>query len=178
MIRQLLTESLALAIPATLLGVVLAWLSLDAIVANLPFTVPDNSPIVINVKVLLMTFALLVPTTVLFGVWPASGDAHVRIDSALTRGTRQLGTSFSRRGGQWLIGAEIAIAVVLVVAAGLMIRSFMRISSVDLGFNADGLVTMEVMPLDRTPAAHTRYYDAAAAAAAHDAVDRVGRHRR
>ena len=160
LIRQLLTESLALAIPGTLLGVVFAWLSLDAIVANLPFTVPDNSPIVINVKVLLMTLALLVPTTVLFSVWPAFRATRIRADAALTRGARQLGTSFSRRGGQWLIGAEIAIAVVLVVAAGLMIRSFMRISSVDLGFTPDGLVTMEVMPLDRTPAAHTAYYDA------------------
>ena len=71
LIRQLLTESLALAIPATALGLLLAWLSLGIIEANLPFTLPQNSPIAINRTVLLMTVALLVPTTLLFSVVPA-----------------------------------------------------------------------------------------------------------
>ena len=59
-----------------------------------------------------------------------------------------------------LIAAEVALAVVLVVAAGLMIRSFARIGAVDLGFNPNGLVTMQVLPLDRVLGAHKEYYTA------------------
>ena len=59
-----------------------------------------------------------------------------------------------------LIAAEVALAVVLVVAAGLMIRSFARIGAVDLGFNPNGLVTMQVLPLDRVPGADKEYYAA------------------
>ena len=159
LIRQLLTESLALAIPATVIGVLLAWLSLDLIAANLPFTLPVNSPVVINDTVLLLTIALLVPTTVLFSVLPALRLSRIQIDTVLARGARHVGSSFSRRGGQLLIAGEIAIAVVLVTGAGLMIRSFIRMSEVDLGFAPDGLITMEVLPLDRTPAAHQAYYE-------------------
>jgi putative ABC transport system permease protein len=159
MVRQLLTESLALAVPATVLGMLFAWLSLDAIVANLPFTLPADSPVVINRTVLLMTMALLVPTTLFFSIVPALRLSRVQIGLVLARGSGQVGSSFSRRGGQGLIAAEIAIAVILVTGAGLMIRSFMRITSVELGFNPDGLLTMEVMPLERTPAAHEAYYN-------------------
>ena len=159
MIRQLLTESLALAIPAAALGVLLAWLSLDVIAANLPFRLPDNSPVVINPAVLLMTVALLVPTTLLFSVVPALRLSRVQIGAVLARGSRQVGSSFSRRGGQFLMAAEIAVAVILVTGSGLMIRSFLRISSAELGFNPDGLLTMEVLPLERTAAAHQAYYD-------------------
>ena len=159
LVRQLLTESVALAVPAAALGVLLAWLSLGLITANLPFALPENAPVVINRTVLLLTLALLVPTILMFSVVPALRLTQVRIDTVLARGARQVGSSFSRRGGQLLIAAEIAIAVILVTGAGLMIRSFVRMSSVDLGFNPDGLITMEVLPLDRTPAAHKAYYD-------------------
>lgn len=159
LIRQLLTESLALAIPATVLGVLLAWLSLGAIEKNLPFTLPQNSPIAINGTVFLLTIALLVPTVLLFSIVPALRLTRIQIDAVLARGARQLGSSFSRRGGQLLIGAEIAIAVVLLAGAGLMIRSFVRMSAVELGFTTDGLITMQVLPLERTAAAHKSYYD-------------------
>jgi predicted permease len=89
---------------------------------------------------------------------PAIRLSRVRADVALARGSRQLGSSLSRRGGQALIAVEIALAVILVAGAGLMIRSFMRISAVDLGFNPDGLLTMEVLPLERNAAAHKDYY--------------------
>lgn len=158
LIRQLLTESLVLALPATALGVVLAWLTLDVIVANLPLTVPANSPVVVNLTVLVLTAALLVPTTLLFGLVPAMRLSRVRIGSVMARSSRQVGSSLSRRGSQALIAAEVALAVVLVAGAALMIRSFMRISAVDLGFNPENLLTMQVLPLDRDPVAHREYY--------------------
>ena len=158
LIRQLLTESVVLAIPGGLLGVLLAWLSLDLIVANIPLSLPSNSPVALNLKVLAATAALLVPTALLFGLAPAVRLSRVRINSVLARGGRQGSSALSRRGSQVLIAAEIALAVVLVAGAALMIRSFMRISAVDLGFEPEGLVTMEVLPLDRDPAAHKAYY--------------------
>ena len=156
---------MVLALPGGAIGVLLAWLSLDAIVANIPLSLPGNSPVTLNLEVLAATAALLVPTTLLFGLVPAIRLSRVRIGSVLARGSgRQVGSSLSRRGSQILIAAEIALAVILVAGAGLMIRSFLRISAVDLGFNPDGLVTMQVLPLDRNPAAHKEYYGGAAAA--------------
>jgi putative ABC transport system permease protein len=160
LIRQLLTESVVLAIPGGALGVLLAWLSLDAIVANIPMALPSNSPVTLNLTVLAWTAALLLPTALLFGLAPAIRLSRVRIGSVLARGGRQVGSALSRRGGQFLIAVEIALAVVLVAGAGLMIRSFVRISSVNLGFNPDSLVTMNILPLDRNPAAHKEYYTA------------------
>ena len=95
--------------------------------------------------------ALLLPTVLLFGLAPAVSLSRVRIGPALARGGRQPGSSLTRRGGQALIAADVALAVVLVAAAGLMLRSFARLSAVDLGFNPDGLITMEVLPLEREP---------------------------
>ncbi|HET7695218.1 MAG TPA: ABC transporter permease [Vicinamibacterales bacterium] len=158
LMRQLLTEAVVLAIPAGALGVLLAWVSLDALVANIPLTLPANSPVRLNLEVLALTAALLVPTTLVFGLAPALTLSRLRGGATLGRGTRQVGASLSNRGGQLLIGAEVALAVVLVAGAGLMIRSFTRILAVDLGFKVDGLVTMDVLPLERTPAAHTEYY--------------------
>ena len=160
LMRQLLTESIVLAVPGGVLGVVLAWVSLDAIVANIPLSMPSNSPVTLNMKVLAATVALLLPTALLFGLAPAIRLSRVRIGSVLARGSRQVGSSLSRRGGQTLIAAEMALAVVLVAGAGLMIRSFLRISAVDLGFNPDGLVTMQVLPLNSEPGARKEYYAA------------------
>jgi predicted permease len=158
LIRQLLTESLLLGICGAALGVLLAWISLDAIVANIPLTMPSNSPVALNLTVLGATAALLVPVTLLFGLIPAIRLSRVRIGSVLARAGRQRGTALSRRGGQVLIVAEVALAVILVTGAGLMVRSFLRIASVDLGFARKGLVVMDVLPLDRTPSVHRDYY--------------------
>jgi predicted permease len=158
LVRQLLTESVVLAIPGGALGILLAWLTLDAIVANIPLSISSNSPVTLNLKVLAATAALLVPTSLLFGLAPAVRLSRVQLGSVLARGGRQRGSALSRRGGQLLIAAEVALAVILVAGAGLMIRSFMRIAAVDLGFNARGLVTMEVLPLDRNPGVHQEYY--------------------
>ena len=160
LVRQLLTENVVLALAGGGGGVFLAWLSLDAIVANIPMSLPADTPVTLNLRVLGATVALLVPTVLLFGLAPAVSLSRVRIGPALARGGRQPGSSLTRRGGQALIAAEVALAVVLVVAAGLMLRSFARLSAVDLGFNPDGLITMEVLPLDRNPAAHEAYYTA------------------
>jgi putative ABC transport system permease protein len=158
--RQLLTESVALAVPGAALGVLFAWLTLNAIVANIPLSLPTNAPVTVNLTVLGATAALLVPTVLLFGLAPAIRLSRVGPGPALARAGRQRGSPLSRRGGQALIAAEVALAVVLVAGAGLMIRSYARIADVDLGFNANDLLTMDVLPLERTPGAQEAYYDA------------------
>jgi putative ABC transport system permease protein len=157
-IRQLLTESAVMAVPAAAFGVLLAWLCLDLIVANLPMTLPSNSPVTLNLKVLAMTVALLVPVTLLCGLVPAIRQSGVQVNWLIARTARQAGTSLSRRGGQALIAAEVALAVVLVAGAGLMIRSFVRLTAVDLGFSTSGVMTMQVLPLDRDALKHKEYY--------------------
>ena len=117
LVRQLLTESVVLAIPAAAIGAGLAWVSLDLIVANLPLALPTNSPVTVNPTVLLLTGAVLVPTTVLFATVPALRLSRVRIGMVLARGGRQGGPSLSRRGGQMLIAAEVALAVILDLLA-------------------------------------------------------------
>ena len=158
LIRQMLTESVVLALAGGAVGVALAWLALDSIVANIPLSLPSSAPVSINLKVLGATVALLLVTSILFGLAPAIRLSRVRLNSALARGGRQPGTSLSPRGSRWLIGAEVALAVVLVAGAGLMLRSFTRLSAVDLGFNPGGLMTMEVLPLDPDPEVHKAYY--------------------
>jgi predicted permease len=158
LVRQLLTESFLLALAGGAVGVLLARLSLDAIVANIPMSLPADSPARLNVNVLASTLALLVPTALLFGLVPAVRLTRVQIGPALASGGRRLGSSLSLRGSQFLIAAEVALAVVLVAGAGLMIRSFARLSAVDLGFDPDGVMTMEVLPLDKNPAVHKAYY--------------------
>ena len=159
-LRQLLTENVVLALAGTVVGVLLARISLDAIVANIGVSPWVESPVRINVRVLGATLALLVPTVLLFGLAPASRLARLSLAGALARGGRQTGSPLSRRGGQWLMAAEISLAMVLVTGAGLMVRSFARLTTTDLGFNPEGVLTMEVLPLDREPAAHKAYYSA------------------
>lgn len=158
LVRQLLTESAVLAVVGGAVGLLLAWLSLGTIVANLPLRLPENSPVTLSVPVLAATVALLVPTVILFGLLPAWRLSRIHLGTALAHSGRQTGSGLSRRGSQLLIAAETALAVVLVMGAGLMIRSFVRISSVDLGFDPEGLVTMDVLPLEQDAQAQKTYY--------------------
>ena len=107
LVRLLLTESLVLALPGAALGIVLAWLSLDLIVANVPLFVPSNSPAAINTTVLVGTIAVLVPAVLIMGLLPAVRLSRVRVSGALATGTRLGSTPLSRRGGQALIAIEV-----------------------------------------------------------------------
>jgi predicted permease len=158
LIRQLLTESLVLALAAAVVGVFLAWLSLDALVANIPLAFSPDAPATLNARVLGAALALTVLTGLVFGLFPALRLSRANLGATLARGNRRQGSTLTRRGGQLLIAAEIALAVVLVAGAGLMVRSFARVMSVDLGFDPDAIMTMRVTPLGDDPAVHVQYY--------------------
>ena len=154
LIRQLLTESLLLAITGAALGVALAYSGLNAILALVPpNTIPDESEVVINTPVLLFTLLVSALTSVIFGLAPAlhtsTGDLANQLRESgrsLTGGRRQ---AFLRKG---LVIAEVALSLMLLVGAGLMMRTFMAVQDVDLGFRTDRLLTMRVpLPEQRYP---------------------------
>ena len=159
LVRQLLTESLILALTGAGAGVLLAYASLDSLVALIPLSLPANSPVAINATVLAFALGLTIVTALLFGLVPALklSRAPKMISSMLAVGGRS-GAPLSKRGGQWLIGIEVALALVLMTGAGLILRSFARLVSVDLGFTTTNVLTLEVEPLDQDAAIRRDYY--------------------
>ena len=143
LVRQLLTESLLLGAAGGALGIALAWGGLAALLQAAPADLPRRDAIVMDWRVLLFSVGLSLLTGLLFGLAPALQLA--RTDPGQTmkegaRGTSALGRSL-RRG---LVVVEIALAVVLLVGAGLMLRSFDRMRSVDLGFRPEHVLTARV----------------------------------
>ena len=160
LVRQLLTESLILAAAGGLVGLILAWICLDALVAIIPMSLPPNSPATLNLKVLGFTAILSVVSSLVFGLVPALRISRARMGPQLALAGRRHGSALSRRGGQLLIGVEVALAVVLLAGAGLMVRSFARLAAVDVGFDPSAVLTMEVEPIDPAPAVREQYYPA------------------
>jgi predicted permease len=146
-IRQMLTENLVLALAGGILGVVLAFFAARALSPFLPedlFKIGDAS---IDGTVLAFTAILVFLTPVLFGLLPALTASRTNLATALKEGSAGAGVGRSsmrlRRG---LIVAEITLAMVLVAGASLMLRSLLEIQKVDLGFEADHLLTIVVTP--------------------------------
>ena len=156
-VRQLLTESLLLALAGGAAGLLLAQWSLDTLVANVPVSLPSNVPVSLNLRVLGFGLALSLAVGLIFGLAPALRLSRARPE--LLHG-RRFGSSLSRRNTSFLIGAEVALAVVLLAGAGLMLRSFDRMLAIDLGFQPQGIVTLETQTIDPAPAVVGQYYPA------------------
>jgi len=150
---QFVTEGLVLAAIASVVGVGLASLAVRGLMALSPTTIPRAADITLDWHVLTFTLALAVVTGLVFGLTPL---LHLgsRLAITLREGTRTTGGS-RRALRNGLVIAEIALAVTLVAAAGLLVRSFVNLLTVDAGFNRSQLVTFGVVPptLDspRTP---------------------------
>ena len=157
--RQLLTESLLLALTGALVGVLLAYVSLDSLVALIPLSLPANSPVEINATALTFALGLTVIAALLSGLMPALklSRAPSVITTMFSVGGRS-GAPMSKRAGQWLIGVEVALALVLMTGAGLILRSFAKLVSVDLGFDSANILTLEVEPLDQARTVRRDYY--------------------
>jgi putative ABC transport system permease protein len=148
LVRQLLTESLVLAFAGGVTGVIVAWLALDTIVANMPMRLSADAPVVLSLPVLAASLALTMVTGLLFGLVPAIRLSRVNLGSVGAPRSRRFGSALSRRGGQALIATEVALAIVLLAGAGLMIRSFARLVSTDVGFNPAAILTLEAWPVE------------------------------
>ncbi|HEX6183711.1 MAG TPA: ABC transporter permease [Pyrinomonadaceae bacterium] len=144
-VRQLLTESLLLAVVGGALGLLLAWWGVELLLALSPRDVLDLGGVSLNIPVLVFTLGVSLLTGIVFGVVPAFEASRVSTSESLKDGAK--GTTVGKRGGR-LRGAfvvvEIAMALVLLVGAGLMLKSFARLRSVDPGFEPDNLLTMRV----------------------------------
>ena len=145
LVRQLLTESIVMALGGGLLGIALARGLLPVLASELPLRVVLNAQIGLDARVLLFTLVVSVLTGLLFGVLPALGASRVSLVDAL-KGAGQ-GTGPGAGPGRirsGLVVGELALALVMLVGAGLMLRSFSQLQAVDPGFRTAGIVTMWV----------------------------------
>jgi putative ABC transport system permease protein len=145
-VRQLLTESVLLALLGGLLGIFLATQGLHLLKAALPADTPRLADAHIDWRVLSFTGGLAVLTGLLFGLAPALYSSRAALAQSLNAATRGAGVSVSHRLRSALAIAEVAFAVLLVIAAGLLIRSFVALSHVDPGFRAERILTARVTP--------------------------------
>ena len=151
-VQQLLTESLMLSSAGGVLGALLASWAVKAFVASQPTTVPRIDLIAVDGRVLAFVAAISIATGVLFGLVPALRASAPDLLTALKDSIRGSSSVAARRFRSALVVAEVALALVLLIGAGLMIRSFGRLMSIDPGFNAERVVTLRLtLPDARYP---------------------------
>src|SRR5262245_21032170 len=143
-IRQLLTESLLLAGLGGLAGLTLAWWGTDLLVSLAPPDLLNLSQVKINAAVLGFTLGITLATGVVFGLAPAFEATRLNLTESLKEGGKSAGGMRAQRLRNSLVVLEVAIALVLLLGAGLLIRSFARLQGVDPGFNAQNVLTMSV----------------------------------
>jgi putative ABC transport system permease protein len=143
-IRQLLVESLLLALAGAAVGCLFAWAGLQGVMKLVPmWTFPDEAEVTVNMPVLLATIVVAMLTGVLFGLAPALTAAKRDVNEILKAGGR--GNSFRRgRLGNGLIMSEVALSLLLLTTAGLLMRSFVRERQIDIGIRSDHLLTTRI----------------------------------
>jgi putative ABC transport system permease protein len=149
-VRQLLTESVLLSLGGGLLGILFAWASLGPLLKISAGSVPQVVPIELDRSVLVFTFAVSLLTGLFFGLVPALRTAKLDLRETLNEGSRgsTSGPGQHRLRGV-LVASEIALAVLLLVGSGLLLRSFSRLQDVPPGFQADHLLVADI-PLSQT----------------------------
>ncbi len=143
-VRQLLTESLVLALASTIAGVGLAWGGVRMLVAAAPANIPRLATTRIDAWVLLFALGVAVVSSVLFGLVPALKVSRGNLQGALREGGRQSSSSPRDRVRSALVAAEVAIALTLLVAAGLLIRSAIYLDHLTPGFDPAGMLSVRV----------------------------------
>jgi putative ABC transport system permease protein len=146
LVRRSLVESGVFAVTGGAVGLALAWLGIRALRPLIPATIPRADGIGLDWSVMLFAIAMTIGAGVLFGTVPAWRAMRPNLLDALQEGGRS--ATLSRRA-RWLSDAmvvsEVAIALVLVIGAGLLLRSFVRLTSVDPGFRTSKVVAMHVV---------------------------------
>src|SRR5436190_7767998 len=145
-VRQMLTESVALALLGAVMGVALAIVGVRLFTHSSLATLPRIDEVAVDGRVLAFTLVVSVASGLLFGLLPAIHAGRVRLTSDLTAGQRESSRGSSRRVNNALVVAQLSLSVVLLVAAGLVLKSFQRLTQVDLGFHPEGATSI-ALPL-------------------------------
>ncbi len=153
LVRQMLAESVLLSLVGGVAGVLLAIWGLGLLTSIGSQTVPRIAEANIDLRVLFTTLAVAVGTGVVFGLVPALATGKPELTDALKEGGRgSTSSGRSNRVRNGLVVAEVALALVLLVSASLLLKSFARLQNVDPGFNPKNVLTMEVaLPLLKYP---------------------------
>ena len=141
--RQLLTESVMLSVIGGALGVLVAWWGTKALVALSPPALIDLQRVSVSFPVLLFTLGLALITGLIFGLAPALEATRFDLHDSLKEGGKNVGGGGHRVRNVFVI-TQVALALVLLVGAGLLVRSLQRLQSVDPGFNPQNLLTVRV----------------------------------
>ena len=154
LVRQVLTESLLLAVAAGALGVLLGEAGIYMVKIFGPADIPRLQETSLDLQVFIFAFAITIITGILFGLAPAVGAIRKNLAEALKEGGQRTGgTAAGPTMRKVLIVSEVALALVLVIASGLVTKTFFRLLSVEPGFNAGHVLTFEVSLLN------TKYTD-------------------
>jgi predicted permease len=163
-IRQLLTESIALAVLGGALGLLLAVWGTKAVLGTLPGTLPRANEVSLDPRVLLFTMAVSLLAGIVFGLAPALKTSRVNLEEILRESGRGSSSAPHRLQGVF-VAVEVAMALVLLVGAGLMVRSLAALWRVDPGFNPSHAITFSLsLPAAPTTSsaetrARLRYFD-------------------
>lgn len=163
LVRQLLSESLLLALTSAVVGIFFAWIGVRLLSAGMPaFTVPSETVIELNVYVLLFAILIAIATVVIFGLFPAIQASQSEPQDTLRESGRGLGgTNTKSRLRNTVIVMEVAMSLILLFTAGLFMRTFYALQGVQLGLNTDHVLSTYVMlagDLFKTPEQVTNFY--------------------
>jgi putative ABC transport system permease protein len=158
LLQQFMTESVLLAVAGGVLGLALARIGVQALVRAYPNSLPRTTEIAVDPIVLAFTFAVALASGVLFGLAPIMHTRAKGLVTALKEGGDKGATGAARhRIRQSLVMAEVALAVIVVIAAGLLVRTVYNLTNVDAGFNRSRLVTFSItLPRTTYPQAAAR----------------------
>ncbi len=149
-IRQLLTESILLSVTGGILGLILGFVGVRALLVLSPGDIlprigENGVAIGIDWRVLLFTLGLSLLTGILFGLFPAIGAARPDLNSTLKESSTRSGTGFRQsRGRSLLVISEVSLALVLLIGAALLIRTYIALRAVNPGFDSHNIVTLEM----------------------------------
>lgn len=159
LVRLILTESLVLAILGGLLGLLLAYGGMKFLLSISPNSIPRVTEIGIDASVLAFTFVATLLTGIISGIVPALQASRTDLNTLLRDEARSTtGSRRTRRTRDLLVVGEVGLALILLIAAGLLVRSFMRLQQIDLNFNPDNVLTMHIdLPDARYPEDRMNY---------------------
>jgi len=145
-IRQLLTESILLAVTGGLLGLLLAWNGVQVLTSLLPKDFPRSQDVNVDLKVLLFTLVVSLVTGVVFGFAPAWQVSRADVHETLKENARGSSGALRNSLRSVFVIAEVALSLVLLVGAGLLLRTFLHLQTVNAGFDANRILSMRLSP--------------------------------